>query len=533
MTFGTGVDYTVTASFARLRLRTAADYLSNHTLPRYVVAALSVLPPLGLWLLALPVSSQIPYMPFFLSVLFSAWFLGFGAGMVATVVSAVAVEYFILRSGPEFAGSQHILQLYFLITAILMSAMAAARKTAKEKFSLLTATLEDRVVERTADLEQEIDRQKAIDETLRQQAQLLQMTHDAIIVRAYSDGRIRFWNRAATDLYGWQEEEALGQVVRDLLRAKYPLPLKEIESQVSRFGFWEGELIHTRKTGGEIIVESRWSLERDADGDPIAILELNSDITEKKQAEQRAQNNERLAALGTAAAVFAHEIANPLNGISTSLQVMESELATKGELDPELRSTFDVATKEIQRLNTLLNELRSFARPRALNLKPIDLVETTEEVLVPEIANYRAAGITVKRQFEESLPPLMLDEDRIKQVILNLCKNAADAMPEGGTLTIKAYQQENGVALEVCDTGTGIPDGLDVFQLFATTKDNGTGVGLPVVRQIIGAHRGKVEYVSKPGEGTTFRVTLPLAKEIGSTTKNSMNYGYKFPADTP
>jgi signal transduction histidine kinase len=192
-----------------------------------------------------------------------------------------------------------------------------------------------------------------------------------------------------------------------------------------------------------------------------------------------------------------------------------------------------VATKEIQRLNTLLNELRSFARPRALNLKPIDLVETTEEVLVPEIANYRAAGITVKRQFEESLPPLMLDEDRIKQVILNLCKNAADAMPEGGTLTIKAYQQENGVALEVCDTGTGIPDGLDVFQLFATTKDNGTGVGLPIVKQIIGAHRGKIEYVSKPGEGTTFRVTLPLAKEIGSTTKNSMSYGYKFPADTP
>jgi K+-sensing histidine kinase KdpD len=100
VTFGTGVNYSVTAPSARLRLRTAADYLSNHTLPRYVVAALSVLPPLGLWLLALPVSSQIPYMPFFLSVLFSAWFLGFGAGIVATVVSAVAVEYFILRSGP-------------------------------------------------------------------------------------------------------------------------------------------------------------------------------------------------------------------------------------------------------------------------------------------------------------------------------------------------------------------------------------------------------------------------------------------------
>jgi signal transduction histidine kinase len=104
-----------------------------------------------------------------------------------------------------------------------------------------------------------------------------------------------------------------------------------------------------------------------------------------------------------------------------------------------------------------------------------------------------------------------VDREKIKQVILNLCKNAVEAMPEGGTLKCKAYQTAGGVILEVADTGTGIPEGLDVFQLFKTTKPYGTGLGLPIVGQIISEHHGTVDYVTKLGKGTAFIVSLQLS----------------------
>jgi signal transduction histidine kinase len=119
--------------------------------------------------------------------------------------------------------------------------------------------------------------------------------------------------------------------------------------------------------------------------------------------------------------------------------------------------------------------------------------------------------ITVELEFDDNLPLVSIDREKIKQVILNLCKNAVEAMPDGGTLKCKAYQTAGGVILEVADTGTGIPEGLDVFQLFKTTKPHGTGLGLPIVGQIISEHRGTVDYVTELGKGTAFIVSLPLS----------------------
>jgi signal transduction histidine kinase len=106
----------------------------------------------------------------------------------------------------------------------------------------------------------------------------------------------------------------------------------------------------------------------------------------------------------------------------------------------------------------------------------------------------------------------MADADKIKQVVLNLCKNAVDAMPGGGRLTVNGYRLAEMVVLEISDTGTGIPAGLDVFELFRTTKPGGSGLGLPLVRQIVSAHNGAVHYASEPGHGTTFKVYLPAAE---------------------
>jgi signal transduction histidine kinase len=159
----------------------------------------------------------------------------------------------------------------------------------------------------------------------------------------------------------------------------------------------------------------------------------------------------------------------------------------------------------------LLKDYRSFARPLHLNLEATDLRRAVQEVLVPSMRSYRDSGIEVNVRFSEDFPLIRVDKERIKQVVLNLCKNAVEAMPGGGVLTFKAYQLNDQVILEISDTGTGIPDGIDVFQLFKTTKAEGTGLGLSIVQQIVSEHRGTVECFSEPGKGATFRISLPLS----------------------
>jgi signal transduction histidine kinase len=180
---------------------------------------------------------------------------------------------------------------------------------------------------------------------------------------------------------------------------------------------------------------------------------------------------------------------------------------SKLQLDSRIKKTLELSTHEIQRVSTLLTEFRTFARPQRANLKPGKLVDLIQDVLVPQIAVCRKSGITIKRELAE-LEPILLDEDKIKQVIVNLCKNAIEAMPDGGALTVRTQQSGDLAVLEISDTGMGIPEGVDVFQLFTTTKSDGTGLGLPLVRQIINAHRGSIQYITQPGQGTTFKICL-------------------------
>jgi PAS domain S-box-containing protein len=391
--------------------------------------------------------------------------------------------------------------------AVLQQAEAKQRQT-EEELRESNNQLEQRVARRTATLQDEMVQKQTLEDALRSQALLLQLTHDAIIVRSWDDGRIQFWNQGATEIYGWTADEAVGKILPDLIHSRYQEPFKDIEEKLKRDGHWQGEVIHTRKDGTELILESRWSVRRDSDDRPVAILELNSDITTRKYAEQKIQENEWLAGLGTMMAMFAHEIANPLNAISTSLEVVEMEIDGKVGVDTRVKKTLESSTQEIVRLASLLNEFRTIARPQAPKLKSGDLGRLIKDVLVPQAAVCQKAGITINRELED-LRPILMDENKMKQVILNLCKNAIEAMPNGGVLTVRAYQVENTTVVEVSDTGVGIPPGVDVFQLFKTTKADGTGLGLSVVRQIIHAHQGRIEYQTEVGEGTTFKIYLP------------------------
>ena len=360
----------------------------------------------------------------------------------------------------------------------------------------------------------QIHNNNLVEEILRKQAQHLLLSHDAILIRRFSSGRIVFWNRGAHNLYGWSKKKAMGKLVYNLLETELPEPPRDIKAKLRRHGCWSGELVQTKKDGRKIVVASHWSLRQSLNGGPMEILEVNYNLTDKKHSGQKTRERERLALLGTMAAVFAHEVANPLTGLSASLQFVESELKRKKFDEPFLRDTVQGAMREIDRLGSLLNEFRSLALPQTLDLELTDLKKVIQEVLAGQKMAYRAAGITVKLDFENGLPAVELDAAKMKQAILNLCKNAVEAMREGGYLTLKAHRAGQMVVLEIADNGIGVPEGVNIFELFKTTKAGGTGLGLPLVQQIVSAHNGTITYTTDAGHGTTFTVRLPAITQM-------------------
>jgi PAS domain S-box-containing protein len=348
---------------------------------------------------------------------------------------------------------------------------------------------------------------------------LLESAPDAMVI-VDAQGLISLVNSQTEKLFGYERKELLGKPVEHLVPARFRKRHQDHRGLFARNPHVRPmgtgmELFAVRRDGSEFPVEI--SLSPIATGRELLMSAAIRDITERKRAERLLQEKERLATLGTTAAVFAHEIGNPLNGISTSLQIVKSILEAD-KIDPVLHETLEIAFQEVQRLATLLSDYRTFARPQRLNLRPADVTQIIEEVLSAQLPMYRATKIALQTQLE-NLPAILVDPEKIKQVILNLCKNAVEAMPNGGSLTVKATGSEGGVILEVTDTGEGIAHGLDVFQLFRTTKPAGTGLGLPIVQQIISDHKGTITYRSEMGKGTTFTIVLPAGVPIVADAK--------------
>lgn len=240
--------------------------------------------------------------------------------------------------------------------------------------------------------------------------------------------------------------------------------------------------------------------------------ELRVEIAERQRLQEQLIENSRLAAIGNTAAKIAHEIANPLNGMSLTVQRLERQLANcLNASDESIQTTFGRLKDEIRRLSGLLADFRSLSRREQYHFQPTALAVIAAEILALEADNWFARGIRVEQHFPPVLPPLQADRDKLKQALWNLCKNAVEAMPQGGTLTLKAYNFGTSIILEIGDTGGGIPAGVDVFEPFTTTKQSGSGLGLVVARQIVAAHGGSITYSSEPGKGTTFRLALPQA----------------------
>jgi signal transduction histidine kinase len=213
------------------------------------------------------------------------------------------------------------------------------------------------------------------------------------------------------------------------------------------------------------------------------------------------------------AAKFGHELGNPLNGMSLTIQLLEQRLRKQADaLDQQVSATLTRLKSEISRLNTLLQDFRSLSRKENYNFQTIGLADLVSEAIEIELAEYAEKGVEVESHFPAELPPVAVDVDKMKQVILNLAKNAVEAMPKGGKLKFTGAFSQDTVTLNVADTGAGIPSEVDIFEPFFTTKSYGTGIGLTIVRQIIAAHNGSIGYRSEPGQGTTFWINLPAQK---------------------
>ncbi|HTN69610.1 MAG TPA: ATP-binding protein [Methylomirabilota bacterium] len=234
-------------------------------------------------------------------------------------------------------------------------------------------------------------------------------------------------------------------------------------------------------------------------------------IVERKRTEERLRQNELLVTIGLTAAKLAHEISNPLNGMYTSMQLLErASKNAKASNDDIIPSIVKDLKREIDRLRSLLHEFRTLSSPMKFDFELSDVSEIAREVARLEASRYAQQGITIEVNFPADLPKVVLDREKIKQALLNLCQNAADAMRRGGTLTIRGYRFWEAICLEVHDTGPGVTEKMNVFEIFTTTKRGGTGLGLPIVQQILAGHRGSVVFASEPGKGTIFRVTLPI-----------------------
>jgi two-component system sensor histidine kinase HydH len=247
----------------------------------------------------------------------------------------------------------------------------------------------------------------------------------------------------------------------------------------------------------------------DKEGNSLGTLLILRDKTELHRLRTEMEQNKRLAAIGRLAAGVAHEIRNPLS----SLKGYATFFKEVFDRDSENFTIADTMTKEVDRLNRVVGELVELAKPIAISGNPVDLEALVSECLQLIAYEPNAEHIEIKTEIDPGLPQIHADEDRLKQVLLNLCLNALQAMENSGILTLKMYNDDpdENIVIEVSDTGCGInqEDLSDIFEPYFTKKLSGTGLGLAIVHNIVKAHKGRIETVSHPGSGTVFKIFLP------------------------
>jgi two-component system, LuxR family, sensor kinase FixL len=356
--------------------------------------------------------------------------------------------------------------------------------------------------------------------------ELLESAPDAIVI-VDEEGLIRMVNRQAEIMFGYPRTDMLMRHIEMLL----PGSLRSTHVQ-HRAHYIENP--HTRPMGAGLDL---LAVRRDSSIFPveislsplhmtggILITSVIRDITERKravEAQQRVMRERlstaeagmlqaaRLAAIGQLSAAIAHEINNPLYAARNALYLIEGDLTEEQRASPY----WALVRNELARIAGIIDRMRDFYRPTRGEVQFYDLNRTLEETLALIRLNIRNEAIMVDFVPDQQLPPVLCDNDQMRQVFLNLMMNAIEAMPEGGKLSVRSRYAEQQAIIEVSDTGIGIPKAImpQLFEAFFTNKQNGTGLGLTISAHIVTQHNGRITAESVEGEGSLFRVILPIS----------------------
>lgn len=378
----------------------------------------------------------------------------------------------------------------------------------------------------------DITQHKADETRIRELLGLLDQARDAIIVSDL-DGRITFWNQGAARISGWTAADAIGRQLEDLFGAEARDRILAARAALGTSDEWRSQFTLRTKEGKPLVIEISATLVRDAEGRPRARLSIANDITEKKQLEEQYLRAQRLESLGMLAAGISHDLNNVLAPILLAAPMLRDHVTEPGDL-----RLIEAVEKAAERGSGLVRQILGFAHGassehRIIQIKHLyrDIIHLIEETF--------PKNIRLEQELPPDLWPVKANPTHIHQILLNLCVNARDAMPQGGTLRLAAenrileeedvHQIPGGrpgpfVVIHVEDTGSGIPPELlaRIWEPFFTTKGTGkgTGLGLPTVRGIVESHGGFLTLHTVPGRGTTFRVYLP-ADESDATAQKS------------
>jgi PAS domain S-box-containing protein len=365
----------------------------------------------------------------------------------------------------------------------------------------------------------ELERQET-DERLRDQARLLDIAHDAIHVNNL-DNQIIYWNKGAERIYGWHAAEVLGRLADEMLHHDSAQSLEALKTLVSK-DEWRGETTKRTKDGRSIIVEAHWTLVRDKNGRAKSILAIDTDITERKQLENQFLRAQRLESIGTLASGLAHDLNNILAPIMMCAPLL------RGDLPPgDKERMVSAIESSASRGAKIISQVLTFGRGTQGERHPMHIASIINEIKAVADETF-PKNIRIEPTIAAGLCNIIGDSTQWHQVLMNLCVNARDAMPDGGTLRITAenvlvdahyakmsqgLSEGPHIAIEVADSGTGIPPEVAerIFDPFFTTKSvgKGTGLGLSTVLGIVKSHGGVIKLTTRPGMGTTFRILVP------------------------
>ncbi len=349
---------------------------------------------------------------------------------------------------------------------------------------------------------------------------LIESSVDGIIV-TNTKGDILIFNKGAENILGYRAEEVAGKMN---IRSIYPPGIaKEVMEKMRSPDFGGmGKLtsfpiFHRRKDGELIEGDLSASIIYDEKGKEVGSVGIFKDLRERLRIERELQKtqqallqSEKLAAMGRLTSQIAHELNNPIYGIMNTLELLKTEISPESKR----RRILELSLSETQRLSEMLRNMLSFSKPEEEKRRPVKINELIEGILLVMEKQMRESNIKLETSFDDEIPEVMASTNQMRQVMLNILKNAKEAMPKGGNLAVQTRKEDKHVVIHVRDTGVGIPEEIrdKIFEAFFTTKQKvkGVGLGLSVCYGIIKDHGGEIKVESEEGRGTTLKILLPI-----------------------